>query len=486
MSLPRRYLPWLLALSLVAAPSVSHVAALEETAGGTIFLPLVTRNYNPIAGLRTVNLPYVPDLIGSNPEPPPSWRIARLSDMSIFWFGKITDAENYVDVRVAYTESELVVYVAVIDRYVRYDPMPVANALLNWDAVSVAVSLGGRVPAPDTTTYRFDLQYGGGTGVTHQAAFRGNGSGWSQVSIPFTTFSSDRWEDLVNGSTSKGWSAMMRIPFSSLGIVGRPADGTVWGLSVYNRDRDSQSNPAVVEKTWPEAADRGAPSTWGRMRFGLPTYSAPYAPADTVTIRHGLNGADVQDANVGGYTSCGSLAESDYWGLWGILTWSDYWSGRTDFSVQNQSDISDWPCFAKYYIRFPLASIPPNKVIRSARFVLNHWSNPDGPRSLIQVSTVAGEWSAPTLNWNNAPMPLENVSRAWVESFPPGSTNFPGTAYAFDVSGAVAAAYASGQQSLSLAVYSADAAMSSGKYFIASRSDYQTERPRLLISWDNP
>jgi hypothetical protein len=460
---------------------------VEETAGGTIFLPLVARNYNPVAGLRTVNIPLVPDLIGPNPQPPPSWRIARLADMSIFWFGKITPSENYVDVRVAYTDSELVVYLAIIDRLIWYDLAPATNTLLNWDAVSVGLSLGGLVNAPDTTTFRFDLQYGGESGATHQAAFRGSGSGWTLASLPFTTFSSDRWESgPPNGATSKGWAAMMRIPFASLGIS-RPADGTVWGLSIFNRDRESPSNPTIIEKTWPETAERDVPKTWGRMRFGLPVYSAPGPVEGTTIIRQGLNGVVTPDGDVGGRAVCGGSV--DYWTEWGeTVNYRDSQFNEEygDINIQNQADISDWPCFSKYYIIFPLTSLPQGKVIRSATLGMDHFGNSEPSQaqpSIIQVLTTASDFSETTLNWNNGPLALENVSRATIPVLP-GFVGFPGVWRTWDISRAVALAYAAGQP-LRLVLYSADAEMHSGKHFVsADTGDWNgTRRPTLTVNW---
>jgi hypothetical protein len=107
MQLIRRWLPWLLAVSLSAAPSASRVAAVEETAGGTIFLPLVARNYDPVAGLRRIHAPFfnVADITGQ-----------KFSEMAIFWFGRVSWSDNYTDVRVAYNAGELVIYTATFDR----------------------------------------------------------------------------------------------------------------------------------------------------------------------------------------------------------------------------------------------------------------------------------------------------------------------------------------------------------------------------------
>ena len=64
--------------------------------------------------------------------------------------------------------------------------------------------------------------------------------------------------------------------------------------------------------------------------------------------------------------------------------------------------------------------------------------------SLIQVLTVGEDWNESTLTWNSAPLALENVAASWVdplETPPP----YPGVPRQWDVSRAVAEAYAAGQ-----------------------------------------
>ena len=106
--------------------------------------------------------------------------------------------------------------------------------------------------------------------------------------------------------------------------------------------------------------------------------------------------------------------------------------------------------------------------------------------SLIQVLTVTDNWNESTLTWNNAPLPAENVAAAWVDTYDaPAGT--PGIAYTWDVSGPLAAAYARGEP-LRLALYSADTAIHSGKYFYSSDTDDWggTVRPSLTVTWGDP
>jgi hypothetical protein len=230
------------------------------------------------------------------------------------------------------------------------------------------------------------------------------------------------------------------------------------------------------------------PTTWAQLNFGLPAYHpSANMPAGTTTIRHNLNGASVLDGEVGGGSICGG--SQDYWETWGDT--SDPGSeNNADFNIQNQTDISDWPCFAKYYVTFPLDSIPAGKVILSAKLTLFQMGNSGDPGqakpSLIQVFSVGQDWDEGTLTWNNAPLAVENVSQSWVDplvSFP----GWPGVPWTWDVSGALAQAYESGQP-LRLALYSADEDYHSGKYFVSSDSGEwnASGRPALEVVWGNP
>jgi hypothetical protein len=106
--------------------------------------------------------------------------------------------------------------------------------------------------------------------------------------------------------------------------------------------------------------------------------------------------------------------------------------------------------------------------------------------SLIQVLTVREDWNENTITWNTAPLAIENVSSAWVdpvEAFP----DWPGIPYEWDVSGAVAEAYQTGEP-LRLVLYSADGAIHSGKYFSSSDTDEWNAdgRPTLSVTWGEP
>jgi hypothetical protein len=207
-----------------------------------------------------------------------------------------------------------------------------------------------------------------------------------------------------------------RIPFSSLGLSGPPPAGTVWRLGAQVHDRDAQGGPTVSDQ-WPEGFGRDVPATWGHFAFGLlpdPTMPAPPGSV-THTIRHGLSGAAVADAMVGGGSTCGEGL--DFFNQWGAANHAH----STTLVVQNQGDVADWPCFSKFYIDFPLSSLPAGRSVVGATLTVYQFGGSDptqAQRSLVQVSTVSEPWNEESITWNTAPLALENVAHSWVDPIP--------------------------------------------------------------------
>jgi len=258
-------------------------------------------------------------------------------------------------------------------------------------------------------------------------------------------------------------------------------------MAVAVHDRDDAAGTPIADEAWPEGMSPEQPRTWADLVFGLPTFTPPVAaPGGTATIRQRLGGATVPDAAVGG--TIDNLCPGDpdvVWNQWGDANFA----GAPGFNLQNQADIADWPCFAKYYATFPLDALPRGKVVLSATLTLHEWGGSDPSQaqpSLIQVLTLADDWEEATLTWNNAPLAAENVSVAWVDPLP-GYPGWPGVPWRWDVSGAVAEAHTSGE-SLRLALYEADGARHSGKYFFSSDTeDLNAEgRPTLRVHWGDP
>ena len=418
----------------------------------------------------------------------------QIEQSAIFWLGKVTANENYADVRVGYNNTELYVGLLIFDRRFWYDETPSAADLINYDAVTLYLDKDGNSgSAPDTNSYRLVGQLNNGEPRSDwQAAWRGSGTQWNSASVAFTTAIDSAWENgnvggFNNNQDNRGWFIEYRIPFSSLGLSGPPTQGTLWGLGVAIHDRDTSTGPLSPLKTWPESLNDTQPGTWGQLRFGIPAYvPTPSVASGSTLIRQGLNGVTVPDAAVGG--TIGNDCKVDPAGY--------IWNGWADFSdphnmqvnVQNQRTIADWPCFAKYFINFPLGTVPAGKVIISATLTLHHfgnpgigWGDPLEP-SYLQILTV-GQWNQDTLTWNTAPLARENVSAAWVAPLDDYGGD-PGVPRTWDVSRAVAEAYAAGEP-LNLVVYSADWPLHSGRYFWSSdHDDINPEaRPTLKVYW---
>lgn len=407
-------------------------------------------------------------------------------ETAIFWLGEVNPTDNYADVRVGYTETELFVHVAIFDRLLWYDKNPSPSDLSAWDAVSLYLDMeGNQGSTPDKHTYRFDGQLSWWEDRSpYQNAYQGSSQGWEITSLPFTTDVGHRGNPNDNTRDS-GWRITYRIPFTSFGLSSPPVEGVVWGLGVAVHDRDDASGTPIADQTWPAGIDSERSRSWGQLAFGLPTRTQQQQRIEgSVSIRHGLNGANVVDGEVGGHTNCG--ANLNRFTQWGEANYAHI----DRINIQNQYDVSDFPCFSKYYINFPLDMIPQGKVISSATLTLYQFGNAGGgewgtaPSSLIQVFTVSENWQETLITWNNAPQAVENQSRSWVPwlSSYPGAKGIPRT---WDVTMAVSEAYLSGDNA-SLALYSADSARHSGKYFWSSDYVLDESRPTLSVTWTDP
>jgi hypothetical protein len=427
------------------------------------------------APVRRVNAPYFADAV-SFPE------------AAVFWFGQVDSSQNYADVRVAYTNQELWISLEVFDQWLWEDDSAsrTAASLEQWDAATLVIDTSSTPgSAPATSAYRFVGELSWWRPRTdYQAAYQGTGTAWAlSLTTPFTTDAGWRGSAPNDNIADRGWVITFHIPFSSLGLSGPPHAGSVWRLGLQLHDKDLGEQPAVAGAAWPDSFVRDQPATWGELAIGLrinPTNQVPPS-ASTYTIRHGLNDIIVKDAMVGGGATCGSEL-TDYFGQWG----AENYAQETTLVTQNQSDVGDWPCFSKVYMDFPLDSLPPGKAVVGATLTVYQFGGSEpsaAQRSLVQVMTVAEPWDEATITWNNAPLALENVSQAWVDPILT-PLPWPGAARTWNLTWAVSQAYRSGQSVLRLALYEADDAYHSGKYFTSSDTGVWNEvgRPTLQVT----
>jgi hypothetical protein len=401
---------------------------------------------------------------------------------AIFWFGDITLTDNYTDVRVGYNAGELYIDLRIVDRYLWYDPNIQAPNLTNGDNATIYLS-SASTSSIDQRAYKFQA---GANGYkkrnNYQQAFKGNGTAWTAVSIPFMADFGWRGHGF-NGPDDRGWSMTYHIPFPSLGMSTSPSQGTLWKLAVRIHNRDDAANTPIPDKWWPATGSDKSASSWGNLAFGLPSYQPPSARnTASFTIRNKLNNQVVTDGMVGGSLGCGS-GVSNTWTQLG----SQSYPGAVHVNIQNEADISDWNCFSKFYIAFPLSSLPQKKGVAKATVTMYEYGNSGiqgkpNP-SYIQVAAIGLDWNPLTLSWNNAPQVQENITSILVNTKSKPVIPWPGLAVTWDVSRAVAEAYAIGQP-LRLVFYSTDDQYNTGKYFTSSSvGDWDANgRPTLQVT----
>ncbi len=442
-----------------------------------------------------------PSPTGPGPSDPPSpaaCGVARLprinapgfgraeipfNQTAIAWFGTLSPERNHADIRVGYNDAGLYVYFAVFDRHLWYDPRPDPATLTQWDAVTLLLdTAGGDGLSP--ASWRFVAQLSQGPAPAWQAAYRGGAGGWQPVSVAFEARPGWRGEALNdNRGTDRGWAMGFTIPFAQLGLSRPPPLGAQWRLAAILHDRDGPAEPPLPDQRWPSAMQENSPLCWAWLRFGLPTYAPGGTPTGRVQIyRPTQDSPLVPDADVGG--AIANQCPGDDGHIWG--EWANRNYGQApDFNVQNQSDVADWPCFARYYVTFPLEAVPPGQVILKATLTLHQFGSStgrSGARSWIQVLLANGDWQERTITWNNAPQAEENLGGSWVE--PIDFPGWPGVARTWDVTYGAAKAYRRGEP-LRLVLYSADADYHTGKYFVSSDTEdwNRAARPRLEVWW---
>ena len=423
----------------------------------------------------SINAPFFPDAVPFNRT-------------AIFWFGAVSSSTIYTDVRLGYSNSELYVDLRIMDRYLWYDVNKTAPNLNSGDNASLYLSTSNTTNTQlDAHAYQFQTAVNGyKQWPTYQQAYTGQGTTWTTDKIPFMTNYGWRGHGFNGGGAEDaGWSMTYHIPFSSL-KVSAPAQGTVWKLGVRIHNRDDAANTRIPDTWWPQVAGSTNPSSWGLLHFGVPVYQAP-KPGSTIvySVRNKLNNQVVTDGMVGGALGCGSFLGdiNNRWKLWG----SQSYPGAIHVNIMNEADISDWDCFSKFYVTFPLSALPKGKAMVNAKITLYEYANAgvqgQPNPSYIQVGVINQGWNPATLSWNSAPLLHENLNSILVPTKSKPVIPWPGLAITWDVSRAVAQAYAAGQP-LWLVLYDTDNQYNSGKYFTSSSvGDWDaTGRPTLKVT----
>ena len=196
---------------------------------------------------RTVHLPYTTAV---EPDIPAAER-------AVFWFGEVgPTTETYSDVRMIYNEEKLHVTLHNIDQYMFYDPTPTTAELTQYDAATLYLNLTGTTgTAPTTNAYQFVAGLANLNVDRHllradyEQAFRGNGSNWVETALYFESDTGTQTTNGLNNVTNSdaGWNVTFRIPYTTLGLAGKPAENTNWGFAVILHDRDDAAGSTLVQ-----------------------------------------------------------------------------------------------------------------------------------------------------------------------------------------------------------------------------------------------
>ena len=286
------------------------------------------------------------------------------------------------------------------------------------------------------------------------------------LNMPAVWGAANGWQlaSRCTGTACMGWTAYRFAPWGQFGKT--PQRGDVWPLRVQ-----------VDGATWA-----------GAVRWGLPDYAGrTVAGVQVVTTTLSAN------AVTGGNNDCGNIYQSTFTPAWGTLSWP----GAAQINIQNQWDVADWPCYARWYAQWQLPALPAGAQVVSATMTMRHFGNPgygpaysaDGAQdTIMQVYEVATPWQPLGLAWDNAPPVVENLSRTTVRPIdaacPPAQldtsrTCRPGVPYDFDVTEAVKRAMQEGRGWASVALYTASGDYHSGKQFWALGS----EQPVVSIAY---
>ena len=207
------------------------------------------------------------------------------------------------------------------------------------------------------------------------------------------------------------------------------------------------------------------------LHWGLPTTPAlAHLGAQVLEVKLS------DDATVGGGTNCGSDDWPGYYETWGRNEdGPSATAPRVQMGLsaqvnarQNQNDIADWPCYARYFAAWSLAELPAGAQVVSATVEMRQFGNPgyganytvDGPQDTrYEVFEVADAWNEAGITWDNAPSPRENVAWTVVRAIPDWCNGFcnPGIPYQFDVTEIVKRAQKAGRSWASMALYKAAA-----------------------------
>ena len=279
------------------------------------------------------------------------------------------------------------------------------------------------------------------------------------MSATFYPFGTPGWtiESRCTGTECRGWTATRTIPWAELG--GRPQVGDTWTL----------------------AAEIDGNERWeSALHWGLPNYAGVLN--DKMVVQEIALSAD---GTLGGSTDCGKYDYPDYFTGWGDRNYAG--TPEDVFTnVQNQWDMADWPCYSQYIARWGISGIPADAEIINAtlamyKFGHSGYIGESTGINVIQAFEVSPDWAADTVTWNNAPPPLESISRTPVGECSAALCE-PGDWHGFDVTEIIKRARAAQATDAAVLLYTAAGQYHSGRYFY-TRNGPEILRPVVRVAY---
>ena len=113
-----------------------------ECEGDHNYLPVILNRVTTLSKqIQRVNIPYFSDQF-------------VFEETAIFWFGEVNSTDNYIDVRIGYTDEDLFVQVTIFDRLLWYDLDSPEENYDDWDAVTLYLDIDGNLAnAPFSSLY---------------------------------------------------------------------------------------------------------------------------------------------------------------------------------------------------------------------------------------------------------------------------------------------------------------------------------------------
>jgi hypothetical protein len=447
---------------------------------------------------------------------------------------------NYAEAKIGYDDSGLFITTSVVDRRAWYQtPSATAADFTTWDSLSLYFH-----PPTSSHLYRFDLELSYNLSETarasqgYQRAYVWNTSShfWEPASLSITSKTNVSWHTVSmtqncqttlgycnnavnipcdstnscyigaanNNTDIRGYIIQATILWSSFGLSSPPHTQT-WDYAVTVYDRDDQAgDPAytIPPQSWPSSTISAAdPTTWGQLHLLGETFktyadsiSDPLLPgksygqtySQTISNPHTLKVYVEDNSSVGGVSPNLCSDGPEHWRY--FTDWADRTHPDTDkLFIQNQSNLADWPCYSKTYLKFPVSSVSEltGKKIKSAKlsmWMLGNNGSFNDYKMLTHIFTInPQDWQTKaSATWNNAPQALENITATWVAQKPAYATykwkkedgQIP--LYQWDVSKAFADAKSQNQSSLYLGMYITGVEMHQG-FHLAPRDHWTNQ-----------